>query len=234
MKTSVADSEALRANKLALVERLADDLAHEIKNPLHSMVINLEVLRRRVDRGAGGDPSELQRYVSILATELERVSRRVDLLLRMVRPERAAAPVSLADAVEELVAVVELERERLAVEIELHPPEGTSRVRIPRDSARQIILNLLLLGLDASTPDGRIVVSSELGEREESLRVLAIPGDQAQSKTAQGDEAAEEQRMSAAVRALVEMLGGRLEIGPPAQGPPSAREIIVALPVVTL
>src|ERR1700741_2799475 len=32
---------ALRANKLDLLERLADDLAHEIKNPLHSMVINL-------------------------------------------------------------------------------------------------------------------------------------------------------------------------------------------------
>src|SRR5690606_30390207 len=38
----------IRDNKLALVERLADDLAHEIKNPLHAMVINLEVLRRRI------------------------------------------------------------------------------------------------------------------------------------------------------------------------------------------
>ena len=46
----VADQGTIRENKLELVERLADDLAHEIKNPLHSMVINLEVLRRRLTR----------------------------------------------------------------------------------------------------------------------------------------------------------------------------------------
>ena len=56
---------ALRANKLDLLERLADDLAHEIKNPLHSMVINLEVLKRRVARA--DSPDEVQRYIVVLA-----------------------------------------------------------------------------------------------------------------------------------------------------------------------
>jgi branched-chain amino acid aminotransferase len=42
--------EQFRANRFALVSRLADDLAHEIKNPLNAIVINLEVLRTRVAR----------------------------------------------------------------------------------------------------------------------------------------------------------------------------------------
>jgi signal transduction histidine kinase len=33
------------AERFALVRRIADDLAHELKNPLNAMVINLEVLR---------------------------------------------------------------------------------------------------------------------------------------------------------------------------------------------
>jgi len=76
----------LRANKLDLLERLADGLAHEIKNPLHSMVINLEVLKRRVARA--DSPDEVQRYIGVLAGELERVNRRIELLLRLSRPGR--------------------------------------------------------------------------------------------------------------------------------------------------
>src|SRR5687768_15352006 len=87
-QTESADLQAIRANKLALVERLADDLAHEIKNPLHSMVINLEVLRRRIARLAETDQGELLRYAGVVGGELDRVTRRIDLLLRLVRPER--------------------------------------------------------------------------------------------------------------------------------------------------
>ena len=45
MDANIDASFDLHASRYALLSRLADDLAHEIKNPLHSMVINLEVLR---------------------------------------------------------------------------------------------------------------------------------------------------------------------------------------------
>src|SRR5688500_17512833 len=92
-----ADPVRLRVNKLELLERLADDLAHDIKNPLHSMVINLEVLRRRAARVGGDEGDDLQRYAGVLSTELERVNRRIELLLRLSRPARAAELASLSD-----------------------------------------------------------------------------------------------------------------------------------------
>ena len=51
--------EQIRANRYELVSGLADDLAHEIRNPLHAIVINLEVLRLRVTRGDA--PAALER-----------------------------------------------------------------------------------------------------------------------------------------------------------------------------
>jgi signal transduction histidine kinase len=72
--------------RLDVLMRLADDLAHEIKNPLHAAVINIEVLRRRLARVEGSGEGE--RIAEIVATELERAGRRMELLLRLVRPER--------------------------------------------------------------------------------------------------------------------------------------------------
>lgn len=230
VKSHGADSQALRANKLALVERLADDLAHEIKNPLHSMVINLEVLRRRVSRWSGADATELMRYVGILSGELDRVSQRVDLLLRVVRTDRGGEPVSLAETIEDLLEVVELERERHRISIELRPPEQITRARIPRETARQLVINLLLIAIDEAGPGGTVSISSGQGDGAEELRLLAAPAGEGDRSASDG--VAEGHSMRAAAHALVEPLGGTLEICNGERR--GAVEIVVTLPLTSM
>ena len=151
---AVVDQGTIRENKLELVERLADDLAHEIKNPLHSMVINLEVLRRRLAH-LGPEPSaELLRYTSILGSELERVSRRIDLLLRMVRAPRGNEDLaSLGEVMEELRELVELECHRHGATLDMSGFSTITRPDLPRSATRQMLLSLILDTLDL-TPDG--------------------------------------------------------------------------------
>jgi signal transduction histidine kinase len=153
----------LRANKLDLVERLADDLAHEIKNPLHSIVINLEVLRRRVARPEVAAASDSLRYIDVLATELERVSRRVELMLRLLRPVRAGEPVALNDLLEELNELISIEARRRKVSLEYAPGSTPLPARVPREPARQIVLNLVLHVLDALEPGAVLRLSTERG-----------------------------------------------------------------------
>jgi signal transduction histidine kinase len=78
------NQDASRADKLARIEQLADELAHEIKNPLHSMVINLEVLQLKLSK-LGAPGQELLRFTTILGVEIDRLNRNVDLLLRATR-----------------------------------------------------------------------------------------------------------------------------------------------------
>jgi signal transduction histidine kinase len=199
------DPNAVRVNRLDLVERVADDLAHEIKNPLHSMVINLEVLRRRIARDGGENAEELLRYAEILSTELERVSRRMELLLRLVRPDRTADPVSLTGTVHELMEVVALELERRHVRLE-QTASGVPRAgRLDRQTVRHLVLNLLLTALDLVAERGTIRVHAESYGDAERLRVEVSPP--ADPEAGPGDHAP----ALAVASALAESLGGRIE-----------------------
>jgi len=203
-------AQALRENKLRLVERLADDLAHEIKNPLHSMVINLEVLRRRLARLEGGSGEELLRYARVLAVELDRVNQRVDLLLRMVRPDRETEELaSLPELLEELHDLVDLECKRSHVALEMEIPPGLLRPRVSRPVARQAILTLLLKTLDFVPSGGVLRVRVSLENGEVSLRFEACA---AEGGLPVAVLLAESDADFAAAAALAERLGGRLEV----------------------
>lgn len=227
--TEGEDSTILRSNKLALVERLADDLAHEIKNPLHSMVINLEVLKRRVSRWSGADATELMRYVGILSSELDRVSRRVDLLLRMVRADRGGDAVALGATVEDLLELVELECERHRISIELEPPRYTADAVLPRDVARQIVLNLLLLAIDGASPGGTVRITSSVEGREERLTLEMTPGGEGDRSPADG--VSDPHAMQQTATMLVEQFGGHVQVTP-AGGSDGGGVIVVTVPLV--
>jgi signal transduction histidine kinase len=169
---AVADPLAVRANKLELLERLADALAHEIKNPLHSMVINLEVLKRRLGRIPGGD--EVLRYTNVLGEELDRVSRRVELLLRLSRPDRASEETTLTELVEEVMELVQLEARHRDARVEYNTEGAMARVRVGRQTARQIILNLVLDALE-SLPSGETLCVTVRGEDRQSTLVIQGP-----------------------------------------------------------
>ena len=173
---AVADPLAVRANKLELLERLADALAHEIKNPLHSMVINLEVLKRKLGRLPGGD--EVLRYTTVLGEELDRVSRRVELLLRLSRPDRGSEEITLTELVEEVMELVQLEARHREARVEYNTEGAMARVRVGRQPARQIILNLVLDALEA-LPSGEtlhVTVRGEDGRSTLTIQASTAPG----------------------------------------------------------
>lgn len=208
-ENQVADQVTIRENKLSLVERLADDLAHEIKNPLHSMVINLEVLRRRLAR-LGPEPSEeLLRYAGVLSSELERVNRRVDLLLRMVRPHRdGEEPTTIAEVLEELHELVELECQRHEVTLVLEAPNVITRARLPRAATRQMILSLILKTLDSVPPGGTLEVTSTVDDDAIRLRFRGVGSDPDAPALAPSEE---DTSYLPVARALAETLGGQLD-----------------------
>jgi signal transduction histidine kinase len=224
-----ADPLLIRANKLDLLERLADALAHEIKNPLHSMVINLEVLKRRLARAGAGEQDDVLRYIGVLGGELERVNRRIELLLRLSRPGRGAEPATLNELTEELMELVQLEARHRDTTVEYDPGTHLARVHVPREPARQVILNLVLDVLDGLAPGEplRIRVAQEEGRSQLVVEGSYTPG------PSEPDEDGFASRYGVA-RTLAETIGGRVDpLGVPAGTPDdsaAAAGVVFSLP----
>jgi signal transduction histidine kinase len=87
---------------LGALGRLAGRAAHELKNPLNGLALNLEVVRSRSARG-GTQGSALAAYADAAASELERAIPLVEALLALARP--LSAPVDLRVAMQPLLAL---------------------------------------------------------------------------------------------------------------------------------
>lgn len=81
---------------------MTDRAAHELRNPLNGLALNLEVVRSRSAR-PGVDAAALSPYAVAAASELERTIPLLDALLSLARP--SALPVDLRIALRPLVTL---------------------------------------------------------------------------------------------------------------------------------
>jgi signal transduction histidine kinase len=198
----------LHASRYALVSRLADDLAHEIKNPLHSMVINLEVLRRRV---AAGDTEIALERAAVIDEEIQRTHRLVDLLLKLIRPERDDEhhARSLTGALEEVLPLIALQAKLGRVpfrhdDVDVDAPVGVSHgaLKFALLTVTTPILEQLRAAPDGPERGGLAITATHAAEVRIEIRA---------PRAAMPDGAALE-----CARAFLHGSGARLEAAPDA------------------
>ena len=146
-----AQTQMVRAEKLAGIGRLAAGVAHEVRNPLAALNTYVEVLRRRGQADA--------EVTEAMTGAVQRIERTVQSLLDYARPEAvpAAATADLGEATR--TAVEFLRSQGL---FEGHPLETEYDDHLPlvagdRHLLEQAVLNLLLNACQAA-PKGRIWV----------------------------------------------------------------------------
>ena len=193
-----------RANRYDVVSRLADDLAHEIRNPLNAIVVNLEVLRRRIGSGASDKALEL---TDVLDEEIARLNKLVDQLVFLMRPPRAEGnPIAVDDAVEDMRPLLEAQAgaARIGFEMQMASELFT---RVPRDVVKFAVLNLITSVYEADAPLEILRVESRAVESVAEIAVSTRP--------AAIDDRSEFVRQA---RALIELAGGTLELSAPDSG----------------
>lgn len=142
--------------KLAAIGRLMSGVAHEVKNPLNAMVLQLEVLKARL----GDNGEAVKPQVDVLAEEIQRLDRVVKTFLDFTRPvEIHTAEAEIAPLVREVFALAEPQARTNNVQLVLEPNGTTAPVYVDRDLMKQALLNLVLNGCQAMPHGGELVVA---------------------------------------------------------------------------
>ncbi|HEU4586596.1 MAG TPA: histidine kinase dimerization/phospho-acceptor domain-containing protein [Gemmatimonadaceae bacterium] len=84
------------------MQSLANRAAHEIRNPLNGLALNLEVVRSRAARGTG-DLASIGRFADSASSESERAAELVQALLELARP--LTGPVDLWSVLRPMVVL---------------------------------------------------------------------------------------------------------------------------------
>jgi signal transduction histidine kinase len=146
------ERELVRAGRLQSLGELTAGLAHEIKNPLASLKTASAIVADEIP-----ETSPRRKMVVILQREIDRLAALLERFLAFARPgTMTLAEVSVAEVVEQAVALVKPQAEvrQVALRVEVIPPAPI--VEGDRDKLTQILLNVLLNAVQFS-PAGAMV-----------------------------------------------------------------------------
>jgi len=160
------EGELRRQDRLAVLGKLVAAVAHEIRNPLNSLRLTLELLRRRMEKGTTR-PEDVDAAVG----EVDRLDAILTRLLAFGR----AAPADrrrqdLLPLLEQAVRMAAESARPKHVEVKLHPlPQGLLVAEVDAAQIQQVLLNLLLNAVEVSSPGQTVEVQCVV--QEEVVRI---------------------------------------------------------------
>jgi signal transduction histidine kinase len=160
-----AQAEALlRAEQLAAVGRISAQVAHEVRNPLSSIGLNVELLEEAVAHARFPSEAEGREARELLAAVTREVDRLNDVTERYLRMARMPQPQLAAEDVNEVVGgVLDFAREELersGVRVERRLADGLPRALADEGQLRQVFLNLVRNGREAMPGGGTLRVET--------------------------------------------------------------------------
>lgn len=169
VRLTAYEGELAERSRQAARGEMAARVAHEIRNPLTAIRMQIELLLEQVNTPA---TSEVLRR---LLEETERLNLIVSATLEQGRQgEVRIEPWSLQPLIKELVALLrpQLEHRHVAVEILAPGPQPAGVALLDRQKTRQVLLNLLLNASDAMGEGGRVRIGIAASEPDKRWVVL--------------------------------------------------------------
>jgi len=152
------EAEMTRRERLASLGDMAAALAHEIKNPLNAVSMGLQ--RLRVEFRPAEAP-EYGRFLDLMQGEVRRLNAIVEQFLSLARPlPLKPERLRVDELLGELAALVEADAKTAGVRVTLSVPPDLPRFVADRDHLKQVMLNLILNGLQAMPEGGTLTLEA--------------------------------------------------------------------------
>lgn len=142
-----------------LVEAIAAGIAHEVRNPLNALQINLGILEQELSEIVPDRSRHVFEVIGRIAGELRSLDNFVTEFLRFARPPRPKLePVDVRALLADLATFIGPECARKGVSLSLAVEGGPETVAADGFQLKHAVLNLVLNALQATSGGGSIAI----------------------------------------------------------------------------
>jgi len=145
-----------RADRLASLGTLTAGLAHEIRNPLVAIKTFTQLLPERLE-----DEEFRKHFLGVASGEVDRISSLVNELLEFARTSDPKFEMEDVNGIlDGMILLISTESKKKHIEIVKEYGQDLPLISIDREQIKQVVLNILLNAIEATSENGKIIVDT--------------------------------------------------------------------------
>ena len=149
----------VETQKVKIITQMAASVAHELGNPLNSLGIHLQILKRKLKQQQDGkiNVQDVEHFADIAEQEVSRLDAIVKNFLNAVRPgELHLRPLNLKQLLSEAIGFMRPEIEGKAIQVEASFPDTIPALTGDSGQLTQAFFNIIKNAIQAM-PDGGLL-----------------------------------------------------------------------------
>lgn len=160
------ESQTLESERLNAITLLAAGVAHEIGNPLNSLTIHLQLLKREIGHVGETERAGLEELLTVAQGEVERLDQIITQFLRALRPSQPRLePHRLTDVLNETLSFLAQEIKDRDVLVEVEAPDDLPAAPIDRAQMKQAFFNIIRNAIQAMSNGGLLKITLAASDR---------------------------------------------------------------------
>jgi signal transduction histidine kinase len=153
----------IRTEKIAAIGQIATGVTHEIKTPLNSLAVNIQMLLRDIKDKCGPDECKFYEVASLIQCEIKRINNILDNFVGFAKfPEPKFMPNDINQIIKEVATFISHSAKENGVKVDLSLADDIPVFRFDRPQIKEVLMNLSHNALHAMPHGGVLKIATSM------------------------------------------------------------------------
>lgn len=145
-----------RIERISAMTKFVRLVSHEIRNPLNSMNINMQILKREAKKDSP-DTGKLTKFLDVISSEITRMDDLISNYTMIAQtPQLDIQKHDIGDILRSVILIQQAEAKQKGITIKEFFSSDTIMAQVDLNQIKQVIINLLLNAIQAMDKKGEI------------------------------------------------------------------------------